>query len=100
MTWRQIMTYAHQGIEVKNIPGVAPGPTPAAPQVAAASPSGEPAAQRPTMLTKRSIDVLLRVERLMENATRALADASASQKGAALPASDTVASAASGARGN
>ena len=27
------------------------------------------------MLTKRSIEVLLRVERMMENATRALADA-------------------------
>ena len=28
MTWRQIMAYAHQGIEVKNIPGVPAGPTP------------------------------------------------------------------------
>ncbi len=52
------------------------------------------------MLTKRSIDVLLRVERMMENATRALADASAAQRGAAVAAPDTVASAASGVRGN
>jgi penicillin-binding protein 1A len=100
MTWRQIMAYAHQGIEVKNIPGVAPGPTPAPPQVAAASTGGADPAVRPTMLSRRSIDVLLRVERMMENATRALADASVSQKGAALPVPDTVASAASGARGN
>jgi penicillin-binding protein 1A len=35
MTWRQIMAYAHQGIEIKPLPGVAPGPTGAAPQVAA-----------------------------------------------------------------
>jgi len=30
MTWRQIMAYAHQGIEVKNIPGVPASPTPPA----------------------------------------------------------------------
>jgi penicillin-binding protein 1A len=100
MTWRQIMAYAHQGIEIKNIPGVPAGPTPAAPQVAAAAPNGAEPALRPTMLTKRSIDVLLRVERLMDNATRALADAPGTQQGAALAAPDTFASAASGARGN
>jgi penicillin-binding protein 1A len=100
MTWRQIMTYAHQGIEVKNIPGVAPGPTPAAPQVATTAPSGAEPTLRPTMLTKRSIDVLLRVERMMENAARALADAAGPQRGAAVLTPDTFASAASGARGN
>jgi penicillin-binding protein 1A len=100
MTWHQIMAYAHQGIEIKNIPGVPAGPTPAAPHVATSTPaSGEPAL-RPTMLTKRSIDVLLRVERLMDNATRALADAPDTQRGAALPSRDTFASTASGARGN
>jgi hypothetical protein len=57
------------------------------------------------MLTKRSMDVLLRVERMMESATRALADApgvpaSPAQRGAAIAAPDTVASAANGARGN
>ena len=103
MTWRQIMAYAHQGIEIKNIPGVPAGPTPAAPQVAAATPNNAEAALRPTMLTKRSIDVLLRVERLMDNATRALADAPAApgtQQGAARSAPGTFAAAASGARGN
>jgi penicillin-binding protein 1A len=100
MTWRQIMAYAHQGIEIKNIPGVPAGPTPAAPQVATATPNGGEPALRPTMLTKRSIDVLLRVERLMDNATRALADAPSTQQGAALAAPDTFASTASGARGN
>lgn len=100
MTWHQIMAYAHQGIEIKNIPGVPAGPTPAAPQVAAAAPNGAEPALRPTMLTKRSIDVLMRVERLMDNATRALPDAPGAQQGAAIPATDTFASAASGARGN
>jgi len=100
MTWRQIMAYAHQGIEIKNIPGVPAGPTPAAPQVATTAPSGAEPTLRPTMLTKRSIEVLLRVERMMDNATRALADAAGTQRGAAVLAPDTFASAASGARGN
>ena len=101
MTWRQIMAYAHQGIEIKNIPGVPAGPTPAAPQVATAAPAGAEPALRPTMLTKRSIEVLLRVERMMENATRALAGAPGPERGAALPLPDAaLASAANGARGN
>src|SRR4029077_6197736 len=105
MTWRQIMAYAHQGIEIKPLPGVAPGPTGAGPQGAAApAPGGAPSQPRPTMLTKRSIDVLLRVERMMENATRALADAptapaTPAQRGAGL-ATGRVASAENGARGN
>ena len=83
MTWRQIMAYAHQGIEIKPLPGVAPGPTGAAPQVAAAPATGaRPAQPRPTMLTKRSIEVLLRVERMMDNATRTLDDRAASRSAA------------------
>ena len=100
MTWRQIMAYAHQGIEVKNIPGVPAGPTPAAPPVAAAQKSNEPSTPRPTMLTKRSMDVLLRVERMMDEASRALVDVPTTQRGASVRGQDAVASAESGARGN
>jgi penicillin-binding protein 1A len=74
MTWKEIMTYAHQGIETKNIPGVEPGPTPPVPQVAAengAAPATD-APQRPTLLSKKAADILLRVERLMEDAARGL----------------------------
>ena len=89
MTWRQIMAYAHQGIEVKNIPGVPAGPTPAAPQVASASAAGERACGSvPPCSRRRSIDVLLRVERMMENATRALAEVlrhAARRRGCARP---------------
>jgi penicillin-binding protein 1A len=71
MTWRQIMAYAHQGIELKPIAGVAPGPTPPAhtlvsADAAAAGDNGP----RPTLLTKRGTEVLLRVEKLMEQAAR------------------------------
>jgi penicillin-binding protein 1A len=71
MIWKQIMSYAHQGIEIKPIPGVAPGPTPPTPPVAVAdanASAGE--ALRPTVLTRRAVDVLLRVERIFDEAGR------------------------------
>ena len=70
MTWRQIMAYAHQGIEVKAIPGVAPGP--AAPPAVAAASKPDSDSVRPSTLTKRAVDVLLRVERLMDQAGRSV----------------------------
>jgi penicillin-binding protein 1A len=72
-TWHDIMAYAHQGIELKQIPGLAPqAPTAPQPRVAEAAGSG-PDAPRPPVLTRRATDVLVRVERLMDDATRALA---------------------------
>jgi penicillin-binding protein 1A len=73
-TWHEIMAYAHQGIELKPIPGV--GGAPAARAVAAAADTKKestPDPGRPAMLTRRGTEVLLRVERLMDDATRALA---------------------------
>src|SRR5262245_1139968 len=75
MTWGAIMTYAHQGIELKNIAGVAPNPAPgSAPQarVAAVETTGN-VVPRPAVLTRRGADVLRQVERLMDEATRNLA---------------------------
>ena len=73
MTFQQIMAYAHQGIEVKDIPGVPSGPSTAVPTVAAATPAKPAdAVPRPTALSRRAADVLVRVERLMEDATRTL----------------------------
>jgi penicillin-binding protein 1A len=101
MTWHQIMAYAHQGVEIKPLPGLPPAaPAAAAPQVAAVSPGGGESSPRPTLLTKRSVEVLLRVERMMDNATRALAGTPGTQQGAALRTPDAVASADNGARGN
>src|SRR6202045_4307316 len=34
MTWHEIMQYAHQGVELKNLPGLPPNPAPTAPVVA------------------------------------------------------------------
>ncbi|MBI3705854.1 MAG: penicillin-binding protein, partial [Rhizobiales bacterium] len=98
MTWHNIMAYAHQGTELKQLPGV---PIPTAPRqqlvAEAKSKSNEPAPPpRPTVLTKRGADILVRVERMMDDANRALGpvqptvstdkkkQAAGDQKGAAL----------------
>jgi penicillin-binding protein 1A len=72
MTWHQIMAYAHQGVELKPIPGL--GGAPARAVVAdARRDGGAPEGGRPSILTRRGTDALLRVERLLDDATRALA---------------------------
>jgi penicillin-binding protein 1A len=69
------MAYAHQGIELKPIPGLGPqAPSVSRPVVADGKKDGDVAPSRPTsVLTKRGADALVRVERLMDDATRALA---------------------------
>ncbi len=106
MTWQKIMSYAHQGIELKSIPGVAPAPKREQPVVAdaaaaAAKKPGEAAPPpRPTLLTKRGADALVRVERLMDDAARAMPVINPSvsrndtQRGAALDRPATLVSAA------
>jgi penicillin-binding protein 1A len=72
-TWQEIMAYAHQGIELRAIPGLGPqAPTAPRALVAQAGPRNE-ATSRPPVLTRRGTDILVRVERMMEAATRALA---------------------------
>src|SRR5258707_14760840 len=75
MTWHEIMAYAHQGIELKPIPGLGPqGPSAGRPVTAEAKKDGDAPASRPnSVLTKRGADALVRVERLMDDATRELA---------------------------
>jgi penicillin-binding protein 1A len=72
--WHDIMTYAHQGVELRPIPGLGLQPSPAAARVAANAPQKPDlaAAQRPAVLTKRGAEILVHVERLMDDATRAL----------------------------
>ena len=76
MTWHEIMAYAHQGIELKPIPGLGPQAPSARPVVAENKKDKEsdaPASRPNSVLTKRGADALVRVERLMDDATRALA---------------------------
>ena len=86
MTWHKIMAYAHQGIELKALPGV-PAPQvrqqPAVAEVKSKS-NEAPPPPRPALLTKRGADVLVRVEKMMDDANRAL--------GPVAPARPTVSS--------
>jgi penicillin-binding protein 1A len=71
MTWHNVMAYAHQGIELKPLPGI---PAPVRHETVAES-EHKPAEQpppRPALLTKRGADVLVRVERMMDAANKAL----------------------------
>jgi len=69
MTWHEIMEYAHQGVELKNLPGLPPNPAPTAPVVASTHKGDTP---RPAMLTFRGARVLVDLERMMEDASRAM----------------------------
>jgi len=74
MTWHNIMAYAHDGIEIKQLVGV-PAPTerqqPAA-EVALKSKSGEPRPPRPVLLSKQGAEILTRIEHMMDEAGRSL----------------------------
>jgi penicillin-binding protein 1A len=73
MTWHTIMEYAHQGAEIKQLPGVAVPSVKQQPAVAdAKAKSGEPPPPRPAVLSRRGADILVRVERMMDDAQRAL----------------------------
>jgi penicillin-binding protein 1A len=67
------MAYAHQGIELRTIPGLPPqAPTAPQPRVAEGKGATQPE-QRPAVLTKKGAEILVHVERLMDDATRELA---------------------------
>jgi penicillin-binding protein 1A len=88
MTWHDIMEYAHQGIELKNLPGLAPNPASTAP-VAQNAAKGD--IVRPAMLTFRGAQVLVSVEHMMEEASHAMpATGAAAAGGAPGPAAALV----------
>jgi penicillin-binding protein 1A len=85
MTWHEIMAYAHQGVELKPIPGLggSSGRTVAA--EGRKESGGDSAAGRFPVLTRRGADALVRVERLMDDATRALTSRRAATQTTAQP---------------
>jgi penicillin-binding protein 1A len=68
-TWHQIMAYAHQGIELKQIAGVGPNGASVGPIL---DHEGKDVPIRPAMLTHKGVQALLRVEKLMDDAGRAM----------------------------
>src|ERR1700742_895645 len=79
-TWHDIMTVAHQGVEVKELVGVGMGtklPQPAAAATVAAN--GAPKVLDikpgpPPVLTRRGADVLVQVEKMLNDVARTAAD--------------------------
>jgi penicillin-binding protein 1A len=73
-TWHEIMTVAHQGIEIRELSGVGMGqklPAAEKTQQAMAAAKGEPKAPEikpgpPPVLTRRGADVLVQVEKLLD----------------------------------
>lgn len=94
MAWHRIMTYAHQGIEVKSLPGLPPSPASKPEAAADRGGSGSESPARPPILTNRGVEVLNRIERLMESTRGAMASSSVSGAGsgkeAALPYRDAL----------
>jgi penicillin-binding protein 1A len=78
MTWRAMMVAAHQGVEIKDIPGVTLSKLRPPQTVAAANAAVQGVAQSPAgpppVLTRRGADVLVRVEKLLDEAAKAVAD--------------------------
>ena len=70
LIWHDIMAYAHQGVELRPLPGL---PAPARPATVAAAtlPDGE--APQQILLTRKGTEALLHVEHLLDDASQALA---------------------------
>lgn len=96
-TWHDIMLAAHQGVEVREIPGVGMGQklpphTMAANAQANAAPKVlETKPGPPPVLTKRGADILVRVEKLLDDAARLANKSAADDSKQAKPASSTSA---------
>ncbi len=74
-TWHDIMVTAHQGVEVREIPGIGMGQKPPPQPTAAQPPIAAPKVLEtkpgpPPVLTKRGADVLVRVEKLLDDAAQ------------------------------
>jgi penicillin-binding protein 1A len=80
-TWHDIMVAAHQGVEIREIPGIGMGeklPAPAGSSVVATNGAPKPPDIKPgppPVLTKRGADILVRVEKLLDEAGRSAGDA-------------------------
>ena len=75
-TWHDIMVVAHQGVEVKDVPGMkTPGKQPeSAPAQSAMARAADPGSAPPPILTRRGADILVQVEKAMDDAAKTLTD--------------------------
>jgi penicillin-binding protein 1A len=78
-TWHDIMAVAHQGVEIKDIAGYpAAGPKPPTPVASAAAPGAQKQPEikpgPPPILTKRGADILVQVEKMLDEAAKTAGD--------------------------
>ncbi|MDN4983209.1 PBP1A family penicillin-binding protein [Bradyrhizobium arachidis] len=94
-TWHDIMVAAHQGVEVREIPGVGMGqklpPQPRDAQANAAPKVLETKPGPPPVLTKRGADILVRVEKMLDDAAKTANKSADNDSQPARPASSTSA---------
>jgi len=75
-TWHDIMVAAHQGVEIKEIAGIGAGtklPPPVVSAALAANGAPKPPDIKPgppPILTKRGADILVRVEKMLDEAAK------------------------------
>lgn len=95
-TWHDIMVAAHQGVEVREIPGVGMGQKLPPERVANAQANAAPKVLEtkpgpPPVLTKRGADILVRVEKLLDDAAKTVTKSTANDSQPTKPASSTSA---------
>lgn len=95
-TWHDIMVAAHQGVEVREIPGVGMGQKLPPERVANAQANAAPKVLEtkpgpPPVLTKRGADILVRVEKLLDDAAKTATKSTANDSQPTKPASSTSA---------
>jgi len=79
-TWHDIMVAAHQGVEIKPIAGVEVPAKPAAANAAAlAAQEDEAKIGPPPILTRRGADILVRIEKLLDEAGKTIGKTSGAQ---------------------
>ncbi|WP_439924818.1 transglycosylase domain-containing protein [Nitrobacter sp. JJSN] len=89
-TWHDIMTAAHRGVEIKDIAGVAAPAKPTAAEaakIAGSEDNTNPAP--PPILTKRGAEILVRVEKMLDEAGKTIGKTSAAPSGTPNPLSSS-----------
>ncbi|MGY3037312.1 penicillin-binding protein 1A [Bradyrhizobium sp. USDA 4354] len=95
-TWHDIMLAAHQGVEVREIPGIGMGQKLPPQHVSNAQANAAPKVLEtkpgpPPVLTKRGADILVRVEKLLDDAAKTANKSTANDSKPARPSSSTSA---------
>jgi penicillin-binding protein 1A len=90
-TWHDIMVAAHQGVEVREIPGIGMGQKLPPERVANAQANAAPKVLEtkpgpPPVLTKRGADILVRVEKMLDDAAKTATKSTANDNQPAKPA--------------